>query len=104
MANQLTKQVMAAIVRRCEGYEPLPETQDYCSYGDVNVRNYNDKSYNNSKDAGITQREEALLSSVIHRQSETTGQSRGNVVAQKAPNFSKTGVVSLDALLRELKK
>lgn len=102
MANQLTLKVMATIVKRCEGYEPLPETQHSGRYGSGNTFGAYEQGYNASKEAGINQREEALLSSVIHRQAETTDRSR--VEEQRAPSFSKNGVVNLDALLRELKK
>lgn len=102
MANQLTLKVMETIVKRCKGYEPLPETQHSGKYGSGNTLSSYEQSYNTSKDVGINQREEALLSSVIHRQVETTDRSR--VEGQKTPSFSKNGVVNLDALLRELKK
>ncbi len=102
MANQLTLKVMETIVKRCEGYEPLPETQSTSRYESGNTFRDYEQGYNASKDSGINQREEALLSSVIHRQTETADRSR--VEGQKAPSFSKNGVVNLDALLRELKK
>lgn len=101
MANQLTLRVMETIVKRCEGYEPLSE-------GTVNTT---------SQNSGITQREEALLSSVIHRQTEVSSRMEvsgmtdaggrteaGSRQSHQGSSFTKNGVVNLDALLRELKK
>lgn len=102
MANQLTLKVMETIVKRCEGYEPLPDTENSGRSGSGYTLGTYEDNYKSSAHLGITQREEALLSSVIHRQGNNTGTSR--VEEQKTPSFSKNGVVNLDALLRELKK
>lgn len=102
MANQLTLKVMETIVKCCEGYEPLPKSPTYGSPSYGNDPYGRDASY---KSASITQREEALLSSVIHRQTESTAQNRNErTESRQGTSFSKNGVVNLDALLRELKK
>lgn len=94
MANQLTLRVMETIVKRCEGYEPLPESKT-----------------STSSSSSIKAREEALLSAVIHKQTEVSGRmdegsktGGGSRQSHQGSNFSRNGVVNLDALLRELKK
>lgn len=100
MANQLTLKVMETIVKRCEGYEPLPERQSSSTspYG-------NFSGSTSGKVTGIKPQEEALLSSVIHRQVDGSG--KFETVKKEHPlqiNLSKSGVVHLDELLKELKK
>ena len=95
MANQLTKQVMATIVARCDGYTPLKET----SKAETSMRGQ-------SKDSSVlNRREEALLSQIIHKKVQTEQPSpRETSTYQKPANLGKNGVVSLDALIRERKK
>jgi hypothetical protein len=102
MANQLTKQVMAMIVARCEGYEPMK------SHSQVSVA----KIGSVSESGALNRREEALLSQIIHRnvQKETlktyyeTPHETVKKTVQKPMSLTKNGVVSLDALIREIKK
>lgn len=89
MANQLTLKVMETIVKRCEGYEPLSKNQSNTTYGISSIK----------------PREEALLSAVIHKQPEfLRNEDESRREEHRPTSFSKNGVVSLDALLRELKK
>jgi hypothetical protein len=103
MANQLTKQVMAMIVARCEGYEPMK------SQSEVSVAKQGAAGENNA----LNRREEALLSQIIHRNIQkdappkTHYETQREAVkksVQKPVSLTKNGVVSLDALIREIKK
>lgn len=108
MANELTKQVMATIVARCSGYEPLKASPA----SSPSVR---------GGVGALNRREEALLSQIINKQAqvdssllgrETSGSGKTQGAAQTASGHSqrslgalgKNGVVSLDALIKEMKK
>ncbi len=114
MANALTKQIMATIVERCEGYTPM-EAAVPAQAADHSAG----KAFKPSG-APLNQREEALLSKIIHKQTavaesagrherQETVQSQKSVKTQavnlKETNaFRRDGVVSLDALIKEIRK
>lgn len=107
MANELTKQVMATIVARCSGYEPLKASPA----ASPSVR---------GGVGALNRREEALLSQIINKQAQVDSSlsgrelpgGRNQVAPQTASGNSqrglgalgKNGVVSLDALIKEMKK
>lgn len=81
MANQLTLRVMETIVKRCEGYEPLPEAKHPLQVLPVSRLE-----------------EEALLSAVIHKQTEVSGRmdegsktGGGSRQSHPGSNFSRNG-------------
>lgn len=117
MANALTKQVMATIVARCEGYQPMKAATVNTSpiMGQVTAGN----------GVALNRREEALLSQIIHkkttvetgteqaysssatvreRQTATAGVREQRTALPNTIAFRKDGVVSLDALIQEMKK
>jgi hypothetical protein len=117
MANTLTKQVMATIVARCEGYQPMKAATVNTApiMGQVTAGN----------GVALNRREEALLSQIIHkkttvetgtaqahshpvtvreRQMEASGEREQRTTLPNTIAFRKDGVVSLDALIQEMKK
>lgn len=112
MANELTKQVMATIVARCSGYEPLKASPAASPSARGGV-------------GALNRREEALLSQIINKQAQVDsslsgrelpsggGKNGGGQGAAQTTNghsqrsfnaLGKNGVVSLDALIKEMKK
>ena len=115
MANALTKQIMATIVERCEGYKPMKAAEPAQAAG-LSVA----RTQNGSNSNPLNQREEALLSKIIHKQTavaveQTENYKRTAAQTAKAPEtrpvslketaaFKRDGVVSLDALIKEIKR
>lgn len=115
MANALTKQIMATIVERCEGYKPMKAAEPAQAAGLSAAKTSGGSSGN-----PLNQREEALLSKIIHKQTavaveQNVDQRRTAAQAAKAPEarpvslketaaFKRDGVVSLDALIKEIKR
>lgn len=114
MANALTKQIMATIVERCEGYTPMKAAVP------AQAADHSAGRALKPSGAPLNQREEALLSKLIHKQADVAASSgrqerssytppqtsaKTQAVNLKETNaFRRDGVVSLDALIKEIRK